>query len=409
MSSARTDPDRRAATRVGWGALLVGTAVMSGIYAPQPLLAEIARAFDRTAFEANLVVSMTTLGIALGVFPMAAVSARFGRGRTIACGLAASFLLTIATATVAAWPVLVGVRTLAGIASSAVLVSAVVWATESVPARWGRRAAGLYVAGTTAGGMLGRLVAGIVADVWGWRAGLVAVDAAVLVTAVVGLLLVVRNAARSQGAEELRTPVVRRAGGRLLRVRLYALAFLATAVYVGVFNAIVFRMLAPPFSLSLTFTSMLFLSYLAGTLSSMRTGALLDRLGLRATVGAGIATMIVGVGLTLIDDLLAVIAGLLSLAAGFFVAHAASSATVPAISPVPTTGSAWYTLLYYAGSSAGALALGAAWDAGRWPGVATVAAMSVASALVIALTLPRAVLPRTADPSTIPLDKGEPS
>ncbi|RZI80189.1 MAG: MFS transporter, partial [Microbacterium sp.] len=176
--------EARAARGVGWGALLVGTAVMSGIYAPQPLLAEVAAEFDRTAFEANLVVSMTTLGIALGVFPMAAISARAGRGRTIAWGLAASFLLTLATAVVSAWPVLVAVRMLMGIASSAVLVSAVVWATESVPALWGRRAAGLYVAGTTAGGMLGRLVAGIVADAWGWRAGLVVVDAAVLVTAV---------------------------------------------------------------------------------------------------------------------------------------------------------------------------------------------------------------------------------
>lgn len=399
--------EARAARGVGWGALLVGTAVMSGIYAPQPLLAEVAAEFDRTAFEANLVVSMTTLGIALGVFPMAAISARAGRGRTIAWGLAASFLLTLATAVVSAWPVLVVVRMLMGIASSAVLVSAVVWATESVPALWGRRAAGLYVAGTTAGGMLGRLVAGIVADAWGWRAGLVVVDAAVLVTAVAGLLLVARNAAPASALPRSARAHAPRAGGRFLRVRMYTLAFLATAVYVGVFNAIVFRMLAPPFSLSLTFTSMLFVSYLAGTLSSMRTGALLDRLGLRATVGAGLVTMLVGVGLTFVEHLVAVIAGLVALAAGFFVAHAASSATVPTISPVPTTGSAWYTLLYYAGSSAGALALGAAWDRAQWTGVGIAAAALGGGALVVSLTLPRVVPPRAGSGSHIPLDKGD--
>lgn len=400
MSSARID-------RVGVGALLVGVAVMSGIYAPQPLLAEIAREFDRSAFEANLVVSMTTLGIAIGVFPLAAISARAGRGRTIAAGLAASVLLTLATGLVDAWSVLVVVRMLAGIAASAVLVSAVVWASESVPPHRARRAAAFYVAGTTGGGMLGRLLAGVVADAWGWRAGIAAVDAAVLLTAVVGLLLVARFrvAGSAAGASAPRRTLPRRA--RLLRVRLYALGFLGTASFVGVYNAIAFRMLEPPFSLSLSVTSALFLSYIAGTLSSMRAGALLDRVGLRVTILLGFGAMALGSALTLIEHLIAVIAGLLILAAGFFVVHTANSATVPPVSPRPTTGSAWYTLFYYAGSSAGALLLGAAWDAARWGGVGAVALTLIAVALLLASTLPTPAALR--GHFAHPLDQGEPT
>lgn len=398
-------PPPASARRVGIGAMLVGVAVMSGIYAPQPLLAEIAREFERSAFEANLVVSMTTLGIALGVFPMAAISARVGRGRTIAVGLLGSAVLTAATAGVDSWTALVVIRTLAGVASSAVLVSAVVWAGESVPRGSARRAAALYVAGTTGGGMLGRLVAGIVADVWGWRIGVAAVDIAVIGGAVAGLWLVRRYAVaggRVVGPRSAAAP--RGRGDRMLRLRAYALGFLGTSVFVGLFNAIAFRVTEPPFSLGLAVTSMLFLTYGAGTVSSMRTGVLLDRLGLRGTIVAGLAAMAGGIGLTFVDHLVPLVAGLLALAAGFFVVHAACSATAPAGAPKPTTASAWYTLFYYSGSSIGALLLGAAWDHAAWTGVGLCALALVTVALLVALTIRR---PRTRSIPT--LDQGEPS
>ncbi|MFF2632609.1 MFS transporter [Microbacterium sp. NPDC058021] len=382
------------AQRVAIGALAVGVAVMSGIYAPQPLLSEIAREFGRSAFEANLVVSTTTLGIALGVFPMAALAARFGRGRSVAAGLCAAALLTAATATVPGWEALVVIRFLAGIASSAVLVAAIVWTTSVVDRADAARVAAMYVAGTTAGGITGRVLSGIVADAFGWRWGLLAVDAALLIAAAVGLLLV-RHAARrppAPAAGHTRT-VTPPPGARALRLRLYALGGLGTAVFVGLFNALTFRMTEPPFSLSLTAVSLLFLTYLAGTLSSMRTGILIDRHGVRGATTIGAVIVIVGIALTLSTILWVVIAGLLALAAGFFIVHATASGLVPRTIATPTTGSAWYTLFYYGGSSVGALGMGLAWDVGRWPAVVLLAGVLAAVSLLLAWSLPPRLLP----------------
>ncbi|MCR2816543.1 MFS transporter [Microbacterium jiangjiandongii] len=373
--------------RVAVGALAVGTAVMSGIYAPQPLLAEIAREFGRSAFEANLVVSTTTLGIALGVFPMAAMAARFGRGRSVALGLALATLLTGLTATVSGWEMLVAVRFLAGIASSAVLVAAIAWTTAVVDRAAAARVAAMYVAGTTAGGILGRVLSGVVADAFGWRWGLLAVDAALLIAAVIGLALIARAARRPEPhPSPASTPVA--FGSRTLRWRLYALGGLGTAVFVGVFNALTFRMTEPPFSLSLTAVSLLFLTYLAGTFSSMRTGAIIERWGARGAAALGTVLALVGVLITLASTLWAVIVGLLVLAAGFFIVHATASGLVPRMIATPTTGSAWYTLFYYGGSSVGALAMGLAWDIARWPAVAGLGGVLCVAMIAVASSLP---------------------
>ena len=375
----------------GSGALLIGVAAMSVLYAPQALLGAIADDFDRSAFEANFVVSATTIGIAAGVFPMAWISARAGRRTTIAVALVAGVLLTLATAFASEWWMLVASRVLAGLSIAAVLVSALVWVAEDVPRATSRRVAALYVAGTTAGGMAGRIVAGAVAEFFGWRAGVLAVDAVVLLCTIGGLLAI--------AAYHRRRPVVvddgpvttapRRAAPRRARIMLYALGFLGTAAFVGLYNAIAFRMLEPPFSLGVGLTSLLFLTYIAGTLSSVRAGVIIDRIGVRLTIVTGLALAIVGVAITMIESLAAVIAGLLVLAAGFFIVHTANSATVPAVSPAPTTGSALYTLWYYTGSSVGAVLIGAAWDFARWGAVVAVAGALLLLGICLAFLLPR--------------------
>ena len=389
MTAASTDRWRVAAT----GAQLLGVSVMAAIYAPQPLLAAIAREFGRTAFEANLVVSMTTLGIAAGVFPAAWLADRIGRGRVIVGSLVIGVVLTAVTSTAAVWPVLVASRLLAGLVLSGVLVSALVWSSEAAPSIRRKRVAAMYVAGTTAGGMAGRIVAGVVAEWWGWRAGVAAVDLIVLLAGAGGVLAVLVTLRRKAQAPPTTSIEIPRSHPWTVRARLFAVAFTGMAAFMGVFNAVAFRVHEPPFSLGLGVTSLLFLTYAAGTYSSMRTGALLDRFGARTTILSGSAIMAAGAAILILDHLVAVIAGLLVLAAGFFMLHAGASATVPSVSPRPSVGQAWYTLFYYAGSSAGALLLGWAWDAARWPAVTIAAFALVLSAAVLAAGLPRR--PRT--------------
>ncbi|MGO1255933.1 MFS transporter [Microbacterium gubbeenense] len=371
------------------GAMLIGVAVMAAIYAPQPLLAEIAGHFGRTAFEANLVVSMTTLGIALGVFPASFIATRVGRGRVLAVSLAGGAALTVVTALGDGWALLVASRVAVGLVMSGVLVSAIVWAGGAVAGHRRARVATAYVSGTTAGGMLGRLLAGFVTEFTDWRAGILAVDVAVIAGGAIGVALVGMRARQKSAAPTAKpadpSPYAAR---RIVRVSLFAVGFFAMCAFIGVFNATAFRMLEPPFSYGVAVTSMLFLAYISGTFTSMRAGVILERLGARRAILVGSALMIAGQLLTLPDSIVAIVAGLLLLAAGFFLAHAVASAVVPAVSPKPVVGSAWYTLTYYAGSSVSALALGWGWDEGRWPLVIAMAAAFGVLTAAVAFGIP---------------------
>jgi len=373
---------------VAGGALLIGVAVMAAIYAPQPLLAEIAAEFGRSAFEANLVVSMTTLGIACGVFPAAWIADRLGRGPVLVVSLACGAILGAVTAATPDWAILVATRFLAGLLISGVLVSAVVWTGSAVPRLRRARVAAAYISGTTLGGMGGRVLAGVGAEWWGWRAGIVLVDGIVVLGGLCGVLAVALLARRRQASVPVATGGIPIVVSWTVRARLYLVAFFAMAAFIGVYNAIAFRMTHEPFSLGVGLTSLLFLGYIAGTFTSVRTGAMIDRIGVRGTILIGVGLQVAGILATLIESLLAIVPGLLLLSAGFFVLHAAASATVPAVSPRPTVGSAWYTLWYYAGSSAGSLVLGAAWDAGRWIAVGLLATVMTLVAAVAAATLP---------------------
>ena len=68
--------------------LLVGVATLGLMYAPQPLLPVISEQYALSAAHASWLMSAVTLGVAVGVLPLGAASARWGRGRMIVAGLA---------------------------------------------------------------------------------------------------------------------------------------------------------------------------------------------------------------------------------------------------------------------------------------------------------------------------------
>jgi hypothetical protein len=100
----------------------------------------------------------------------------------------------------------------------------------------------------------------------------------------------------------------------------------------------------------------------------------------------GALTMMGGVLLTLAQQLVVVVIGLLVLTAGFFAAHATASAWVGARA---TTGraqaTALYNVAYYSGSAVVGWVLGYAWSGLGWVGVAGAVSPLALLAVVVAL------------------------
>ncbi|MBD3940128.1 MFS transporter [Microbacterium sp. NEAU-LLC] len=388
-------PGDRAYRRLIAGLFFAGIATFAQLYSPQAVLPLIAEEFAVPPATAALAVSTTTLGLAATVIPWSAVADRVGRVPAMAVGILIATVFGLLAPFSPDIGTLLALRLLEGVGLGAVPAIALAYLSEEVDAAHTAAAAGSYIAGTTIGGLAGRLIAGPVGDIAGWEAGVLAVAVVCALSAVAFLVLV----PRARGFVALRHrshpgPSLAHRLAENLRSRrqlaLYAQGFLLMGAFVALYNYLGFALTAPPYSMPHWAVSLLFLAYLAGTVASPAAGALATRFGRFPVLMVSIVVMAAGAALTLPPSVPVILAGLLVFTAGFFAAHAVASGWAP-VASVPDAraqASSLYYLGYYAGSSLFGWALGLVFVAIGWPGVAVaVVALIALAALFAALWL----------------------
>lgn len=388
-----------------------GTAAFAQLYAPQSVLPDAARDLATSASATALLVSAATLGLAAGVLPWAWVADRVGRVRAMTVAMLGATAAGLAVPFAPSFGLIVAGRAVEGLLVAGVPAVAMAYLTEMLTdagaASAVPRAAGTYVAGTSMGGLVGRLVSGGVAELFGWRAGVGAVAVACLIATGVFVWLAPRDRARQDDASsgglgdgpgdglgDKPDGLGDGSGGRirdLLSPRLLALdaqGLLLMGGFVAVYNYLGFRLVDEPFGLSSGVVSLVFVAYLAGTWASARTGRLVIRHGRRRVLIASTGVMAAGVAATLSGWLPVVLAGLLVLTAGFFGAHAVASGWTPVAAPrARTQAAAVYNLAYYAGSSVFGWLGGVGFALAGWPGTVgmVLALVAVAASLAAAV------------------------
>jgi YNFM family putative membrane transporter len=382
-------PGSREYRRLIIGLFFAGIATFAQLYSAQAVLPQISADLAVSPATAALSVSAATLGLALAVIPWSTVADRIGRVPAMAAGVLTATLFGLAAPLSGEITVLLALRFAEGVALGAVPAVALAYLSEEVEGRHAATAAGSYIAGTTVGGLLGRIVSGIVGEFGGWQAGVLSVAVLCAAAAVLFLWLTPRARGFVPGRlRDVRGPGIRerlRAPLRsTLQWALYAQGFLLMGAFVAVYNYLGFHLSAAPFALPSWLVTLLFLAYLAGTVSSPWAGALASRVGRFPVLLASIGVMAAGAGLLLVPIAAVVLGGLLLFTAGFFGAHAVASGWTPvAADPASRAqASSLYYFAYYAGSSLFGWLLGLVFGAASWSWfVAAVVAMCAAAAL----------------------------
>ncbi len=382
--------------RLGAAMWCAGLATFVLVYCVQALLPTLAAEFEVSSSAASLALSATTGTLALAIVPLSAVAESWGRARVMTVALAASAVLGVLAPLAPTFGALVAVRALQGVALAALPALAMAHVTREVAPRWLGGAVGLLIAGNTIGGLSGRLVAGVVADIAGWRVALAVIGGLSLLCTVAFRLLLPAALAPTPPRMRLRHlagPLRAQLSDPGLRC-LFGIAFLLMGAFVTVYNYLGFRLLGAPFELPAALVGLVFLGYLAGTWASTGAGRLGDRWGRRRVLWAAVLVAVAGAWVTLPDQLPAVLAGLLVVTIGFFAAHSVASSWVgrrasllPAGSPA--VASSLYLFAYYLGSSIGGAAGGIAYDHGGWPAVVGYVTALLGAALALALLLRR--------------------
>ena len=375
---------------------LAGFSTFGLLYTVQPLLPEFSRHFGVSAANSALALSLSTGLLAVTMLVAGLISDRVGRRGVMITALLASTVLSAASAMVDDWTTLLVLRTLLGIALSGVPAVAMTYLVEEMDSRALGLAMGLYIGGNAVGGMSGRLIAGIVADHWGWRWGIGAVS----LIAVFSTVLLWMQLPPSRHFQS------RRGGLRELPARwrqlfadpglpwLFATAFVLMGVFVTLYNYLGYHLLAPPYQLSQTVVGLIFSVYLVGTFSSAWMGQQATKHGRGRVLGICYALIALGIVMLALPWLGCMAVGIALVTFGFFGGHSVASSWVGSRAGVMRAeASALYLFAYYLGSSLAGAAGGVFYTHWDWWGVCAFTAVLTVIGATIAWRLGRRAQP----------------
>ena len=376
--------------RASIGMLLVGLAIFSSLYATQALLPTLTREMGIDPSTAALTVSAATGALAVCVVPASILSEKFGRGRVLVISALAATALGLTLPLAQSIEQLVVLRSLQGALLAGTPAVAMAWLSEELDERDLAGAMGLYIAGTSVGGLTGRLIPAFMLEVTDWRWALATSAAVSLALAVATAILLPeqRNfrpkASIRPGAE------VRAVAGHLRNPRLVGLvatAFIAMGVFVSMYNFFGFRAIND-FGLAPSLAGLTYVMYLSGTWSSARAGSFVSRFGRGRVVLAAAVLMLTGALIGSSGNLIVTLVGLLIFTASFFALHSTASGWVGLIAEKDRAeASSLYVFCYYMGSSLLGAATGQAFEALPWAGFVAVLAAMLGALIAIAVAL----------------------
>lgn len=370
-----------------------GLATFMTLYYVQGLLPVFSEHYGVSPATSALAVSVATGLLALAIVPASVLSERYGRVRVMTISAVSATLLGVVLPWSPTFEVLLAGRALQGILCAGVPAVAMAYLAEEIDARSLGTAMGTYVAGTTIGGLVGRMIPTLAIDITDWQWAL---EIASLVALLFAVWFARQVPASRQFAPRPVAPMqtVHNLAAHLRDTPLlclFGLAFVLMGGFVTVYNFLGYRLIAGPFDLPATLAGLVFLLYLAGTVSSATAGRMSDSLGRSRVLVGAVILMIGGLALSLPDWLPTVLIGILLFTAGFFAAHSVASGWVSARATTHRAeASSLYLLGYYLGSSiVGALG-GVAFTLAGWVGVAGYVGTFMLAAVILTWILVRA-------------------
>jgi MFS transporter, YNFM family, putative membrane transport protein len=360
------------------------------LYSTQPLMPEFSKEFHISPTAASLSLSVTTTALAVSMLLVGSLSEVWGRKPIMAFSLFSASVLAVLTAFVPSFHLLLLFRILQGIVLAGLPAIAMAYLGEEIEPKSLGIAMGLYISGNSIGGMSGRIITGVLTDFFNWRVALGGIG--LLSVAASLLFWFTLPASRHFQPRAFDT-------GKLLKsmlnhlkdpglLCLYGVAFLLMGSFVTLYNYVGYQLIAPPYSLSQSLVSWIFIVYIMGTFSSTWMGGLADKYGRRNVLWIALLIMFFGACITLDNNLLVKIIGIAIFTFGFFGGHSIASSWVGRrATHDKAQASSLYLFFYYLGSSVGGTAGGTFWTSFGWGGVVGMIACFLLFALILSFRL----------------------
>ncbi|SMH43104.1 Predicted arabinose efflux permease, MFS family [Rathayibacter oskolensis] len=365
---------------------VAGGAAVGNLYWAQPLLGVIGDSFGVTTSAAGLLVTVTQVGYALGVFLLVPLGDTVDRRRMIPTLMVLAAVFLAGTALAPAFPVLLATLALIGVTTVAgQLLTPLAGDLASDEQRG--RVLGTVASGLMLGLLISRAISGIVADLLGWRAVFAIAAVLMLVLAVVMArrLPTLPPRERVPYAALLGSVLRTVAGSRAVRVTVL-LGGSAMCAFTLFWTGLTFLLSSAPYSYSATAIGLVSLVGIAGAVSAQRVGRLFDRGLSLPALGAGLAValaglVIAGIGAASIVVVLVAV-GVFSI--GLQAVQVLAQTRMLSIDPAARSRlNTVYIVGNFAGGALGSALAGVLWQSGGWAALLVVAAGVLGFAITV--------------------------
>jgi len=361
------------------------------LYAPQALLPELARQFGVGAADISAVMTAGTLAIALSAPFAGAVADVLGRKWVVTASMAIAIVPTVLIALAPDVQTIIVLRFVQGVLLPPIFTVVIAYIGDEWTPQEAASVAGIYVMGASFGGISGRVVPGVIADLFGWRAGFMVLAVITLVATVIVAFVLPRekNFVKSDGLGASARQMLAHFRNPQL-VGTFVIGFGVLFGFISTFTYIAFRLAEPPYSLSNSALGFLFTTYLIGSFASPLIGRGIAALGRRGLVFILLAVWLFGILLLLASPLPVIIAGLtLCGSCGLLVQAVSTGVVTTTATEGRSSAVGLYTTSFYVGGSLGAFLPGLTWERFGWPMVVIeVVVMLGVMATALAMTWP---------------------
>ena len=334
------------------GALFLGSIAAFGTeYCVQPIIPVFSETFGLEAATASLAVSFGTGAMAVAMIFIALFAGALPRKIIMATALIVPAALAILIAGCESFSLILLLRFVQGFLLAGFPAMAVAYIHEEFDAKITGAVAGIYIAGSSIGGLLGRILLSSLTDLLDWRTGLEILGVVYVLIGVAFVLTLPtpqhKLTATKAGAGNFSTLLH---NTRLMK--LYGIIALVCGTFVCAYNFIAFVLLAPPYNLSQTQVGFVYALFLFGSAASAIMGRLADSVGNGRIIFLSLLITLAGVVVSILPSIFAKLGGLALVTYGFFGTHSAAAAWAGKLdSGDKARISAGYMFCFYVGSS----------------------------------------------------------
>jgi predicted MFS family arabinose efflux permease len=374
--AAQDEKSRALSTKIG--IIAAGFCSMLNLYAPQAILPRLAQEFGVAPALAALTITATTIAVALFAPFAGVLSDRVNKKKVVVLSLVCLSVPTALSGLSNGLNELLLVRFLQGIFMPAAFAASLGYISENAGKERIGAITSLYISANVSGGFAGRLLGGVAADLadWHWSFYVLAV------INLSGACLVGRFLPAPKPGTEPKPDIATSLLSIVKHIRtpqllaVYLVGFNVLFALVTVFTYVNFHLSGAPFHLSSGQLGLVFCVYLVGIVVTPSAGKVIDRIGQRRTLLFASIAAVSALMVTLVPDLLAVIAGLALFCSAIFICQASATSQIGKIAGRNRSSAAGlYLTFYYGGGALGAALPGLIWQQAGWTGCVILAVL----------------------------------